>query len=204
LLVEIKGNIVIEQIKNNETGYTQSDTTSSTTTVSEDLTLAGGKTHVNVNDTNVVAAAQFAINKLYGSVNYVIVIAQIQVVAGINYFLTINIPNTGQQCHLTVYDKFGDKSITSHKCSSCPGCKSYADINDPNVIAASQFAINQLYGSVDYKIVSAQIQVVSGTNYFLIINLPNTGQQCQITVYDRFGNKLLQIYALHVRVANHT
>jgi hypothetical protein len=40
LLVEIKGNIVIEQINNNETGYTQSDTTSSTTTSSEDLKLA--------------------------------------------------------------------------------------------------------------------------------------------------------------------
>jgi predicted Zn-ribbon and HTH transcriptional regulator len=184
LLVEIKGNVVIEQINNNENGNNQSSTTGS-----EDLTLAGGKTYVNVNDTNVVATAQFAIDQLYGNVDYKIVSAQKQVVAGINYFLTINLTNTGQQCQITVYNKFGDKSITSNICSSCPGCKSYADINDPNVIDAVQFAIVQLYDNVDYKIVSAQTQVVAGTIYFLIINLPDTGQQCQITVYDKFGDK---------------
>jgi hypothetical protein len=80
--------------------------------------IAGGIQTADVKDANVIAAADFAINQLYGSRNYVVVSAKKQIVAGKNYFLTVQFLDNGEECQIRVYDRFGNKSITSNTCSS--------------------------------------------------------------------------------------
>jgi hypothetical protein len=140
----------------------------------------------DINDPNVIAAAQFAINQLYGSVDYKIVSVQIQVVSGTNYFLIINLPNTGQQCQITVYDRFGNKSITSNICTTCPGCKSYVNVNDTNVVAASNYVIANgpfPFSFSNYRLVNPEQQTVAGIKYYLRYIFPDNGYSiCDVEV----------------------
>ena len=156
---------------------------SKTTTV--DVT-AGGFKNADTKDSEVIAAADYAINELYGSRNYELVSAKTQVVAGKNYLLAVQFPDSGEQCEITVYDRFGPKSITSNTCSAessttkdlTDGGLTKADINDPSVIAASDFAIsNSGFGFefTNYKLLSAEQQIVAGIAYYLTYSFPDNG-----------------------------
>jgi hypothetical protein len=150
----------------------------------------GGRQNADINDANVISAAQFAINQLYGSRDYVIISAQTQIVAGENYFLTVKFPDTGEKCEITVYDRFGDKSITSNTCSAIEisGGISDVDVNDPGVIAASNYIVDNVsfgLSTKNYILDSAKQQVVAGVKYYLKYIFPDNppyGGSCEVEV----------------------
>ena len=147
------------------------------------MEIDGGKSSVDVSDPKVIEEADFAINQLYGSRSYVLVSAQSQVVAGVNYFLTVQFPDSGEQCEITVYDRFGSKSIISNTCTGLEidGGKSSVDVSDSGVIAASNFVIGNggfPFPFTNYELVSAQSQIVAGIRYFLTYKFHDNGSTC--------------------------
>jgi hypothetical protein len=150
--------------------------------------VSGGRLNADVNDAKVRAAADFAIGQLYGQRDYVIVRAQTQIVAGKNYFLIVQFQDTEEKCEITVYDRFGDKSITSNTCIAIVfrGGISDVDVNDPGVIAASKFIVdNDVIIAKNYKLDSAKQQVVAGIKYYLkyiLSDNPPYGGSCEVEV----------------------
>ena len=155
--------------------------------------VSGGRLNADVNDAKVRAAADFAIGQLYGQRDYVIVRAQTQIVAGKNYFLIVQFQDTEEKCEITVYDRFGDKSIASNTCIAIEisGGISDVDVNEPGVIAASNFIVDKFsFGltTKNYKLDSAKQQVVAGIKYYLkYIFTDNTdnppyGGSCEVEV----------------------
>jgi hypothetical protein len=89
----------------------------------------GGWTVAKVTDDDVVDAGNFAVGQTYNSnsLSHKIIYAEKQVVAGMNYKLTIDttlLPD--RTCHsdiFIVYNRFGTKSVTSRE-SNPAGCTS--------------------------------------------------------------------------------
>lgn len=82
--------------------------------------IVGGYAPVPVEDADVQKVAAFAVGKLFSgsAVKWEIQEAQRQVVAGLNYDLTINASyqdNTSEKSRIIVYDQFGFLQVTSHK-----------------------------------------------------------------------------------------
>ena len=82
--------------------------------------MVGGYTTIPTDDDGAVQAGNFAVNKIYESnvVSHRIVSAARQVVAGLNYQLTIhtNLRDPAHGCKsdtFVVYNRFGDLSVTS-------------------------------------------------------------------------------------------
>jgi hypothetical protein len=150
------------------------------------IPVDGGRVNADVNDPDVKAAADFAIGQLYGQRDYLIVSAHTQIVAGQNYFLVIQFPDSGEECQITVYDNFGTMSIILNTCTPIAGGITVADINDEDVIAASNFVINNEVlplNFVNYELVRAKQQVVAGTAYYLSYSSSdNGGRSCDVTV----------------------
>jgi len=154
------------------------------------IPVNGGRLNADVNDAKVREAADFAVSQLYGERVYVIVRAQTQIVAGKNYFLTVQFPDTEEKCEIAVYDRFGDKSITSNTCIAVEisGGISDVDVNDPGVIAASNFIVDNVsFGltTKNYKLDSAKQQVVAGIKYYLkyiFTDNPPYGGSCEVEV----------------------
>jgi hypothetical protein len=83
--------------------------------ITDEIVIKGGKVNRDINDADVKDAADFAVSQLYSDKDYVLISAQSQVVAGTNFFLTVKFSDN-EECQITVYDRFGDKSITSNTC----------------------------------------------------------------------------------------
>ena len=86
--------------------------------------VAGGQSAVSVSNPRVVDAAEFAFAHvlragLVGASSFEIESARQQVVAGMNYFLKVQMLGDGGEClwrhEFVVYDKFGTLSLTSEK-----------------------------------------------------------------------------------------
>lgn len=96
------------------------DDESTTYNVDDDsLGLVGVWSDIPVNSSEAERAAQFAVNTTYGdtAVSYKVIHAESQVVAGINYNLTIDTELGLDECKsniFEVYDRFGNMSITSN------------------------------------------------------------------------------------------
>jgi hypothetical protein len=100
--------------------------------------------------------------------------------------LIVQFPESGEECQITVYDNFGTMSITLNTCTPLSGAKRSADINDEDVIAASNFVINNEvlpFNFVNYELVRTQRQVVAGIAYYLSYSSSdNGGRSCDVTV----------------------
>eukprot|EP00762_Andalucia_godoyi_P004413 ANDGO_08158.mRNA.1 hypothetical protein len=79
-----------------------------------------------------------------------------------------------------------------------PGGRHPVDVNDEGVRAAAQFAIEQInqasnsfYKGSLHQVVSAETQVVSGLNYFLVVDMhtPQTNRHSkhEVVVYRDFS-----------------
>jgi hypothetical protein len=79
--------------------------------ITDEFEIYGGKVNRDIKDADVRDAADFAVSQLYSGRDYVLISAQ--VVAGTNFFLTVKFSDN-EECQITVYDRFGDKSITSN------------------------------------------------------------------------------------------
>lgn len=174
----------------------------------------GGYTNISVSDLNAIAAATFAVNSEYpsGTVTYDILSASSQIVAGTNYKLQIAITETANRnCIVKNYVVFqslpnmgGTFSVSSSvkdENTTCPTSSTpstqplggYSDISvsDPDVIAATEFAIHHEYPSeypVEtamsmYHILSASMQTVAGKNYKIQVAITNNRGVCIVKTY---------------------
>ncbi|GMI48314.1 hypothetical protein TrCOL_g10498 [Triparma columacea] len=99
--------------------------------VTSGMQMMGGRSPVDVNTQGVqTAATHFVSNHNDSNLsrsNFKVLKAEQQVVAGINYYLTIQIgfANGGEACgdvkDVVVYDKFGTLSLTSVRDVGCGG-----------------------------------------------------------------------------------
>ena len=83
--------------------------------------IAGGISRADVSDPDVIAAADFAIQRIYGTLNdYVLVSAQQQVVAGIKYYLNFKIIDSGEECsvEIVVRSWLNERNILSNTCNN--------------------------------------------------------------------------------------
>lgn len=88
--------------------------------------------------------------------------------------------------------------------TNIPGGYTNISVNDPNVVKAANFAVQQLSQGTLVKIASAQVQIVAGKNYSLSLilsqngvnsrfdvtvfdPLPNSGQDMQLTDVEAYG-----------------
>jgi hypothetical protein len=84
--------------------------------------MPGGYTEADPNDLHVQKAAKFAVSKSFDDnyIDFTVIDAQTQVVAGINYKLLIDVEFKDGSCrpeNFVVYDHFGEYSLTSHNVS---------------------------------------------------------------------------------------
>lgn len=88
--------------------------------VAQGAAMVGSYTTIATDDDGAVKAANFAVNNIYGTnvISHRIVAAGRQVVAGLNYQLTVysNLRDPSHGCKadtFVVYNHFGDLSVTS-------------------------------------------------------------------------------------------
>ncbi|XP_067681430.1 uncharacterized protein [Haliotis asinina] len=176
--------------------------------------LIGGPTTVDVNRDDVQQMASFALtqlNTLLGSQNTLVSVVQAktQVVAGIKYFLTLDIKNgkETQTCTVTVWSRvwLNDKQVTQHACTSrtkrdgLVGATTSVNVTR-TVLKMATYAVTTLNGlqgvhnSLD-QVISAKTQVVSGTNYFLKIRMSDGSQTqiCDVTIWDQPWSYMTQM-----------
>ena len=142
---------------------------------------------VSVSDKDVIAAANYAINSFYkGPIDYVLLSAKQQLVAGMKYYLNVTFPNTQEQCEIQLIyknwlEQYTDESKT---CYAPPGSFTQASIKDQNMIDDTEYAISQLYTfNKTFELVNAQTKLES-TVFFvnLALRFPDTGEVCEISI----------------------
>ncbi|XP_046554412.1 multicystatin-like [Haliotis rubra] len=212
-LNEICDVTIWEQLWTQTTHMTHSSCTSVAS--KRDILMPGGLTNVDINSTEVRDMASFAlgeINGLQGAQNTMeqVISAKAQVVAGINYFLTLEIKN-GQEtqiCTVTVWSRvwLNDKQVTQHACTSRAkrdgllGAPTSVNVTGPDILKMATYAVTTLNGlqgtdnSLD-QVISAKIQVVAGTNYFLKIRVSDGSQTqiCDVTIWDQPWSYMTQL-----------
>ncbi|XP_067681142.1 uncharacterized protein [Haliotis asinina] len=177
--------------------------------------LIGGPMTVDVNRDDIQQMASFALtqlNTLLGSQNTLVSVVQAktQVVAGIKYFLTLDIKNgkETQTCTVTVWSRvwLNDKQVTQHACTSrtkrdgLVGATTSVNVTRTDVLKMATYAVttlNRLQGvrnGLD-QVISAKTQVVSGTNYFLKIRMSDGSQTqiCDVTIWDQPWSYMTQM-----------
>ncbi|XP_046351314.2 multicystatin-like [Haliotis rufescens] len=165
--------------------------------------LLGGVTAVDANSAEIQEVANFAvteINGLQGAQNSLVKVvnARKQIVAGINYILTLSLQNGDktQLCEVRVWYQSwtNTKQVTDHHCSGQTkrqlGAATDADIHDQFVQYLAHYAV-ETANALDsthrtyVELISAKTQVVAGTNYFFKIRVRQGGstQVCDITLW---------------------
>jgi len=172
-------------------------------------TQVGGFKTITPNDAGVKAAAKAAIealDKQYKGMTLVRVSsAEVQVVSGINYHLVLDVANgptaLPSKYDIIIYRSLSGeyKLVSYHTLDPVPGGYTNADISDQGVKEAANFAVNTLnvintgkQKLVLQKIISAEVQIVSGTNYHLILELTVgaiTAAKFDVIVYKDLSNK---------------
>ena len=150
--------------------------------------MPGGSSSANINDPGVVAAADFAVNFYFYpfvNQNYRLISAKQQVVAGVKYFLTLDV--NGVECEIQiVYKPWLNQYSTAS--STCPASqiangREGVDVYNSDVMSIADFAIQRIYGTLkDYVLISAQLQVVAGIKYYLNFKVIDTSDECSVEV----------------------
>ncbi|MBF0440857.1 MAG: hypothetical protein HQK54_03035 [Oligoflexales bacterium] len=153
---------------------------------------AGGYGPIDVENPDVIKAANFAVNEINAKKSNneedltldKIVSAESQVVAGIKYKMVLNLNGKKPETHeVVVFSgldntmKLMEDTVKSGDEPTGGGYKEI-DVKDPKVTLAANFAVMEINGKnkngrplfLD-KIVSAKSQVVSGTNYKMVLDL---------------------------------
>ncbi|XP_046554411.1 multicystatin-like [Haliotis rubra] len=178
--------------------------------------LIGGPMTVDVNRDDIQQMASFALtqlNTLLGSQNTLVSVVQAktQVVAGINYFLSLEIKNgqETQTCTVTVWSRvwLNDTQVTQHACTSRTkrdglfGAPTSVNGTGPIILKMATYAVttlNRLQGTVNSldQVISAKIQVVAGTNYYFLKIRMSDGSQtqiCDVTIWDQPSSYMTQL-----------
>jgi hypothetical protein len=151
-------------------------------------TILGGYKTISPNDSGAKSAAKASIDALANSYRGItllkIISAEVQVVAGLNYHLELEIvtPLTTlpSKIDIVVYRSLsGDYKIVSYTPIDHEiGGYTQADVNSQDVKDAAKFTVdslNKLHNGTQKlevtKILAAETQVVAGTNYHLILDL---------------------------------
>ena len=153
--------------------------------------MPGGISRADVSDPDVIAAADFAVNFYFYpfvNQNYRLISAKQQVVAGIKYFLTVDLD--GVECEIQIVYKpwLNQYSSASTTCPAYPivNGREGVDVYDSEVTSIADFAIQRIYGTLkDYVLVSAQQQVVAGIKYYLNFKIIDSGEECSVEVVVR-------------------
>jgi len=164
----------------------------------------GGRNPIDVHDADVIAAAHFAANMLDSSADVSdvnILSAQYQVVAGMNYFINFKATLNGvlRDVDVVVYKDltgtFHLNSVAYHDngifadimayiAFAGPGGKQDVPVDDIEGAKACRFAanlINAHQAVADLTILSIQVQIVAGKNYFCDMKGTIQGELSDIT-----------------------
>jgi len=136
-------------------------------------TTTGSYKTVNVDDSTVVSAAQFAANIIGYSLDEVIS-AQSQVVEGTNYKLQISLID-GSIYDVVVYQDLDNAFELSSAQLVSEGTYSTISVDDTDAVAAAMFAAEtigvSLESVISAQVKTAQLRAVAGKNYKLSISL---------------------------------
>ena len=164
----------------------------------QNVPMSGGWMEHDVNDPNALQLLEdfYFPSSGVGAEDVNLVKVETQVVAGINYRMSFEVPATGGTCEVVIFtqDWTNTKEVSSDTCEdaivrparqSIPGGWSDGDIHEPAYLEL----FNEVYLSSsdvdaeDLELTRIETQVVAGMNYRYTFNKISVGEECQITIF---------------------
>ncbi|KAK9089833.1 hypothetical protein Scep_028915 [Stephania cephalantha] len=151
----------------------------------------GGFKLVDPRDPHIVEIGRFAVDQYNKQAHKSLVFksviqAQVQIVNGRNYKVTIRVADGGTYEALVYEALNGQKTLNKpfKAVVSIPGGYLPADPNDPHIVDTGRYAVDEYNKRthMDLKfvnVIKAETQVVSGVNYRLVVTARNKNDQVQ-------------------------